>query len=51
MLEDLNRFVELRAVQPTVDRVFSLSQATKVYAHFGGGRHFGKLVIRLSNKS
>ncbi|MEM4988742.1 NAD(P)-dependent alcohol dehydrogenase [Collimonas sp. H4R21] len=48
MLEDLNRFVEVAAIQPVVDKVFPFQQAREAYAYLEQAGHFGKVVIEVA---
>jgi NADPH:quinone reductase-like Zn-dependent oxidoreductase len=48
MLEDLNRFTEVAAIRPVVDRVFSFQQAREAYTHLEHAGHFGKVVIEVA---
>lgn len=42
-------FVEAHAIEPVIDRVFEgLRSARAAFAHLVGGRHVGKIVIRVS---
>jgi NADPH:quinone reductase-like Zn-dependent oxidoreductase len=47
MFEDLNRFLEVVAIRPVVDRVFLFPQASEAYTHLEQARHFGKVVIEI----
>jgi NADPH:quinone reductase-like Zn-dependent oxidoreductase len=46
-LQALTRALETGRVEPAVDRVFPFEEAPAAYAHLAGGRHIGKVVIRL----
>lgn len=47
MFEDLNRFVAVNRIRPVIDSVFAFDQAKAAFAHLDGGRHFGKVVIKV----
>lgn len=42
-----NASIERTGLRPVVDRVFPFDQAREAYAYLEGGRHFGKVVIRV----
>jgi len=46
-LLEMNRAFELAKLKPVVDRVFELDQVREAFAHMAGGKHFGKIVIRV----
>jgi len=46
--EAMNRAIDVHAVKPMVDEVFSFEQLTSALARMEKGAHFGKLVIRVS---
>ncbi|MEO6920420.1 MAG: NAD(P)-dependent alcohol dehydrogenase [Collimonas sp.] len=48
MLEDLNRFLEVTALKPVVDRVFPFQQAREAYSYLEQAGHFGKVVIEVA---
>jgi NADPH:quinone reductase-like Zn-dependent oxidoreductase len=48
MLEDVTRLVAARQIRPVVDRVFDFNEAPEAYAWLQGGKHFGKVVIRVA---
>lgn len=48
MFEGLVRALEARQIEPVIDRTFGLSEARAAYEHLASGRHFGKVVIRVS---
>lgn len=46
-LERYLRFIELRGIEPVIDRIFDgLSSARRAFAYFTAGHHLGKVVIR-----
>jgi len=47
-LDALAKFVSDHAITPVVDRVYDFEEASAAYADLPTGKHFGKLVIRLS---
>ncbi|MEZ4503684.1 MAG: NAD(P)-dependent alcohol dehydrogenase [Dehalococcoidia bacterium] len=47
MFEDLNRAVEVNAIQPVIDRVFEFGEAREAFAYFESQAHVGKVVIRV----
>lgn len=48
MFEDLNRFLEVAAIRPVVDRVFPFEQAREAYSYLERAGHFGKVVIEVA---
>ena len=40
------RAIELHAIHPVIDRVFSFDEAREAYRYLESGAHFGKVVIR-----
>lgn len=49
MAENLTRFVDVTGIQPVVDRVFAFDQARDAYEYLAGARHFGKVVIGVTD--
>lgn len=47
MTEDLARFVERKALEPVIDRVFGFDEARDAYRYLEQARHIGKVVIAL----
>jgi NADPH:quinone reductase-like Zn-dependent oxidoreductase len=47
MFEAMNRAIALHRIQPIVDRVFPLNEASEAYRYLKSGSHFGKVVIRI----
>lgn len=47
MFEDLTRFVEVNRIHPVVDRLFAFDQAKEEFTCLDGGRHLGKVVIKV----
>jgi NADPH:quinone reductase-like Zn-dependent oxidoreductase len=47
MHQDLARFVELKKIQPVVDRRFAFADVPDAYRHFQAAQHFGKVAITL----
>jgi NADPH:quinone reductase-like Zn-dependent oxidoreductase len=48
MFEGLIRALEVRQIEPVIDRTFGFSEARAAYEHLASGQHFGKVVIRVS---
>lgn len=48
MLEDLTKFLSTTEVHPAIDREFTFEEAPLAYEYLKAGRHFGKVVIRVS---
>jgi NADPH:quinone reductase-like Zn-dependent oxidoreductase len=48
MFEAMNRAVEVNAIKPVVDRVFTFADVAAAYRHMAAGAHFGKIVIRIA---
>ena len=48
MFEDMNRAIAVTKLKPLIDRVFEFTDARAAYEHLASGRHFGKVVIRVS---
>lgn len=44
-LEDMLRFVDVNAIQPTIDSTFAFGDAESAYRHFASRGHVGKVVI------
>ena len=47
MFEEMNAAISVNALRPVVDRVFAFSEAHDAFAYQLGGRHVGKVVIRV----
>jgi NADPH:quinone reductase-like Zn-dependent oxidoreductase len=45
MFEAMCRMIELRKIQPVVDKVFPFTEARAAFAAMAGGEHFGKIVL------
>jgi NADPH:quinone reductase-like Zn-dependent oxidoreductase len=45
-VEAMNRAVDAHAMRPVIDRVFPFAEAKSAFAHYAGGKVFGKIVIR-----
>src|ERR1700675_1218447 len=45
-VEAMNRAVDAQAMRPVIDRVFPFAEAKSAFAHYAGGKVFGKIVIR-----
>lgn len=43
----MNTFLAAHRIRPVIDRSFALDEVAAAYDELAGGRHFGKLVIRL----
>jgi NADPH:quinone reductase-like Zn-dependent oxidoreductase len=48
MFEQMNAALAANRVRPVVDRVFPFSEAAAAYDYQRSGKHFGKVVIRVS---
>jgi NADPH:quinone reductase-like Zn-dependent oxidoreductase len=48
MFEAMNRAMEVRKLMPVIDRVFDFNDARAAYEHLATGKHFGKVVIRVT---
>ena len=48
MFEAMNRAIEVVKLEPVIDRVFDFTEARAAYEYLVGGKHFGKIVIRIS---
>lgn len=48
MFEDMNRAISQHRIEPVVDKVFPLEDTREAFEHMAQGRHFGKIVIRVS---
>jgi NADPH:quinone reductase-like Zn-dependent oxidoreductase len=45
--EAMNAALSQHRIRPVIDRVFPFSDARRAYEYLQGGRHFGKIVIRV----
>lgn len=45
MFEAMCRMIELRQIQPVVDKVFPFTEARAAFTAMAGGEHFGKIVL------
>ena len=48
MFEAMNRAIEVAKLEPVIDRVFDFKDARAAYEYLESGKHFGKVVIRVS---
>ena len=48
MFEAMNRAIEVAKLEPVIDRVFDFTNVRAAYEHLASGKHFGKVVIRVS---
>jgi len=48
MFEDMNAAIDVNAMHPVVDKVFSFNDARAAYEYQWAAKHFGKVVIRVS---
>ena len=48
MFEAMNRAIEVAKLEPVIDRVFDFTETRAAYEYLAGGKHFGKVVIRVS---
>lgn len=49
MFEEMSEAISLNSMRPVVDRAFPFEEATDAFAYQLAGRHFGKVVISVSN--
>lgn len=45
MFEEMNRFLAVKGIRPTIDRIFPFSQTVDAFKHLESGSHFGKVVV------
>jgi NADPH:quinone reductase-like Zn-dependent oxidoreductase len=45
MFEAMNRAIDVSAIKPVIDKVFSFADAPEAYRHMASGAHFGKIVV------
>ena len=48
MFEAMNRAIEVAKLEPVIDRVFDFTETRAAYEYLAGGKHFGKVVIRVA---
>lgn len=48
MFKAMNKAIALHRLKPVIDRVFTFAEAIEALAYLESGRHFGKVVIRVS---
>lgn len=48
MFEAMNRAIELGKLKPVIDRVFDFNDTRAAYEYLATGKHFGKVVIRVT---
>lgn len=48
MFEDMNEALSVNALHPVIDRVFAFTEAVDAFDYQLNGKHFGKVVIRVS---
>lgn len=48
MFEAMNRAIEVAQLEPVIDRVFDFAEARAAFEYLASGKHFGKVVIRVS---
>ncbi|KAF2744700.1 NAD(P)-binding protein [Sporormia fimetaria CBS 119925] len=46
-LEEMLRFYEKHQIRPVVDRVFGFEEGREAFEYMYGGKHFGKVVVRV----
>jgi len=46
--EDMNRAISQHGLRPVVDEVFELSDSQAAFKHMAAGKHFGKIVVKVS---
>jgi NADPH:quinone reductase-like Zn-dependent oxidoreductase len=49
MFEQMNEAIAVNRMHPVVDRVFPFAEAADAYDYQRTGKHFGKVVIRVSD--
>lgn len=47
--EAMNRAIDLHGLKPIIDRVFSFQESTEALRYLASAKHFGKIVIRVSD--
>jgi len=47
MQEDLHAALEISKIHPVIDREFKFEQAKEAFEYLQGGKHFGKIVIKV----
>jgi NADPH:quinone reductase-like Zn-dependent oxidoreductase len=48
MFEAMNRAIDVSAIKPVIDKVFSFADAPEAYRHMASGTHFGKIVVSVA---
>ena len=48
MFEAMNRAIDVAKLKPVIDRVFDFGETRAAYEYLASGKHFGKVVIRVS---
>lgn len=51
MFEELNATINASGMRPVIDRVFEFDQAAEALTYMASGSHFGKIVLRNSQKT
>lgn len=49
MFEEMNEAISLNSMRPVIDRVFPFEEVADAFAYQNAGKHFGKVVISVSN--
>jgi NADPH:quinone reductase-like Zn-dependent oxidoreductase len=47
MFMAMNRAIEVNAIKPVIDKIFTFADTQAAYHHMASGAHFGKIVIRV----
>jgi NADPH:quinone reductase-like Zn-dependent oxidoreductase len=48
MFEAMNRAIAANKIEPVIDKVFSFDEVQAAYTHMASGKHFGKIVVRMT---
>ncbi len=51
VFEEMNRAITQHAIWPVIDRVFPFEEAREALHHLESGKHFGKIVVRVTEKN
>lgn len=49
MFEQMNEAIAVNDMRPVIDRIFPFAEAASAYEYQRGGKHFGKVVIRVGD--
>ena len=47
----MNRAIVANGIKPVIDKVFGFDEAPAAFRHMASGAHFGKIVIRVAQRS